>query len=479
MSSLPRTITIIGAGFSGTSVALNLLRSGARASMKIVLVDVAAPARGVAYARRNYPFLLNVPAGRMSASNTDPGEFLRFARARLPHAGPQDFLARELYGQYLEASLAAAERAAQVQFERVRGLVIAVAKVHRGSGLQLHFADGRTRHAEAVVLALGNPPPAPLAGTEGLRPTARCIQDPWAQPQDFRPGETVLAVGTGLTMADVVLAGMRTASGSAVVHAISRRGLLPPPQSAFEASHTEGDGRALLRAAALSARHLVRAVRTLAADIEQRHGDWREAIAFVRTLAPALWQRLSQRERGRFLRHAHCHWDIHRHRLPPQSWQALQALRRSGNLAVHAGRIVSLESVGRQIRVTWRARGELTPQRLLVDRVINCTGPDYDARRTRERLLRSLLAQGLACPDALGLGLLTDDLGALTDALGRTATNLYYIGPMLRAAHWETTAVPELRHHAARLAQHLLEPRPQLDPGRHGRPPTRSAVLHA
>ena len=85
-------------------------------------------------------------------------------------------------------------------------------------------------------------------------------------------------------------------------------------------------------------------------------------------------------------------------------------------------------------------------QTLLVDRVVNCTGPDYDLRRTRQPLWRSLLAQGLACPDPLGVGLVTDEFGALTDASGHGAANLYYVGPMLRATHWETTAVPELRH---------------------------------
>jgi hypothetical protein len=33
---------------------------------------------------------------------------------------------------------------------------------------------------------------------------------------------------------------------------------------------------------------------------------------------------------------------------------------------------------------------------------------------------------------------------------------LFYLGPMLRATHWEATAATELRDHAARLAAHLL-----------------------
>ena len=52
---------------------------------------------------------------------------------------------------------------------------------------------------------------------------------------------------------------------------------------------------------------------------------------------------------------------------------------------------------------------------------------------------------------------MTDELGALINATGRAATNIFYVGPMLRASFWESTAVAELRVHAMRLAQHLSE----------------------
>jgi uncharacterized NAD(P)/FAD-binding protein YdhS len=205
----------------------------------------------------------------------------------------------------------------------------------------------------------------------------------------------------------------------------------------------------------VSVRHLARAVRALAQEQELRGGDWRETITLVRKLAPTLWQRLAPPERQRFLRHLRPYWDIHRHRLPEQSWSGLNALRRSGTLRVHAGRILDLEPSRRQVRITWRPRGKDRPATFLVDRVVNCTGPDYDVRHSREPLMRSLLAQGIAVADPLNLGLLTGAFGALVDAGGRTADNLYYIGPMLRAKVWESTAVPELRVHAEQLARHL------------------------
>jgi uncharacterized NAD(P)/FAD-binding protein YdhS len=454
-----RTIAIVGAGFSGTVLALNLLRLPHERPLRIVLVDREPMGRGVAYARRRYPYLLNVPAGRMSASSADPEEFLAFARRKVPGATGEDFLPRELYGDYLESSLATAALAAppHVRLDRLHASVIALERLRRSAVIQAHLNAGRRLSADTIVLALGNLPPAPLEGSEALRGLPGYIENPWAAPVAFRPGETVLIAGTGLTMADVALAGSEAANGRAVIHALSRHGLLPPPQTAFRLLSAQHDAGALLNAATLSVRRLLCAVRALCADLELHGGDWREGIAVVRHLAPALWQCLPIRERARFLRHVRRYWDLHRHRLPESTWSALNALRTDGALHIHAGRLIGLEPAGRRIRVTWQALGKAR-RTLLVDRVVNCTGPDHDVRRTRERLLRSLVAQGTAVPDPLALGLATDEFGALIDTSGQVSRHLYCLGPLLRPKYWETTAVQELRVHAERLALHLAAP---------------------
>jgi uncharacterized NAD(P)/FAD-binding protein YdhS len=460
MTALVRTIVVVGAGFSGTTVAVNLLRLARREPLRVVLVDREPVAGGIAYRRRRFPYLLNVPAGWMSATSVEPSEFLAFAQRRMPDATAQDFLPRDLYGEYLEWTLSNAERASPpgVELHRVQDHAIAVERSPRTSLAHVHLAGGRTVAADAVVLALGNAPPAPLAGTEALLGSPRYIEDPWSAPQRFRVGESVLVVGTGLTMADIVVAGVQSANGPAVIHAISRHGLLPAAHTACRAVDGEGDIGPLLQAASHSMRRLLRTVRDLTDDLRQRGGDWREAMDIVRNVASVLWRRLSTPERRRFLRHARAYWDIHRHRLPESTLAALGGLRKRAKLHIHAGRLLGAEQVDEQIRVTWRVRGAKAATVLLVDRVINATGPDYNARRTRDPLLRSLLAQGVAVADPLGLGLVTGEFGSLLDTRGRAASHLYYVGPLLRANHWETTATRELRDHAERLAYHLVTP---------------------
>jgi len=447
----------VGAGFSGTAVAINLLQHPSGAPLRVMLLDHAPAGRGVAYASRAYPYLLNVPAGRMSADAAAPLDFLNFALTRFPRATAHDFLPRSLYGEYLEARLSSAERSAieGVELERVCGIACALQRGSKGQGYSVRLTDGRTLLADEVVLALGNPPSEALPGTEQLLGSASYVADPWTAAAGFRSGERVLVVGTGLTMADVVTAGVSASGRDVHVYAISRHGLVPPSQTALGHEHVQVDTRRLLEAASFSTRSLFRIVRGLAAEIVGRGGDWRELMNVLRGHAPQLWQRMPVRERQRFLRHVRPYWDIHRHRLPHQTLAELENLRDERKLSVNAGRIVSLERVGEKVRVTWQPRGSRAHATLLVDRVINCTGPNYDPRRSRNSLMLSLLAQGLAVPDSLGLGVRTAAFGALLDAHGRPAHGLYYIGPMLRPEHWESTAVPELREHAAQLAHHL------------------------
>jgi uncharacterized NAD(P)/FAD-binding protein YdhS len=452
---------IVGAGFSGTAVAVNLLRLSYWKPVRVVLVDRAERmARGAAYASSAYPYLLNVPAGRMSLNSSDPLEFLRYAQRTRPGATEDDFLPRSLYGEYLESALLEAETSSpsHVRLHRIHGDVCAIERTGGTSPFRVELSDGSSFIAEEVVLALGNPPPGSLSTAQPLRDSPRYVADPWKAPPDFQPGETALVIGTGLSMADTVVAGSETADNQLTFHAISRHGLVPPSQTAFRHAGCDEDGAALLRAASFSARQLLRAVRGLTAEVQRRGGDWREAITCVRNLAPALWQRLPNRERQRFLRHARPYWEVHRHRLPQETLTKLHQLRRKNQLHVRAGRILNFELAGEKIRVTWRVRGSDEIQTLLVDWVVNCTGADYNVNRSRDSLMRSLLEAGLVTPDALELGLRTGAHGALIDSRNRITHGLYYIGPMLRAEHWECTAAQELRVHAERLAHHLAAP---------------------
>ena len=83
-------VFVAGGGLSGALVVANLLRAGA--PLSIVLAERSGDFfRGVAYGTRSSEYLLNVPAGKMSAFAADPEHFLRWVRAKHPALGPGDF----------------------------------------------------------------------------------------------------------------------------------------------------------------------------------------------------------------------------------------------------------------------------------------------------------------------------------------------------------------------------------------------------
>jgi uncharacterized NAD(P)/FAD-binding protein YdhS len=143
--------------------------------------------------------------------------------------------------------------------------------------------------------------------------------------------------------------------------------------------------------------------------------------------------------------------------MPPQLGAHIASLRRSGRLRVNAGRIDSVTAAGERLTVSWRPRGG-GPVTLTVDLIVNATGPDYSIKRGTVPLLESLRRAGWVSEDALNLGLRTARHGACVDAQGQPSEHLFYLGPMLRAGHWEATAATELGTHAEQLAAHLAGP---------------------
>ena len=451
-------LVIVGAGFCGTVLAANLLRRPPSGATDIVLVERGgAMGRGVAYAAREFPYLLNVPASRLSADSQDPLQFLRFAQRRAPATDGEDFLPRALYGDYLQDMLSQAERAAPAHTRLLRIFDEVRHVTRRGADeLTVEFAQRPAIEAHRVILALGNPPPPLPPWAAAVRDHRAYRHDPWELPKAPAAGHSVLIVGNGLTMADAALALTENANRAATLHTISRHGLVSLPQTMFRPSAVRGDGEALL-ACADSVRKVLAMTRELTREVENRGGDWREVVTFVRQLAPALWRRLPHLERRRFVRHLQAYWEIHRHRMPPQLGTRIESLRQSGQLRVNAGRIDSVTAAGDQLRVSWRPRGSGSTATLTVDLLVNAMGPDYVLNRGSVPLLNSLRSAGLVSEDALNLGLRTARHGACVDSQGRSSEHLYYLGPMLRADHWEATAATELRNHAEQLAAHLAD----------------------
>ncbi|HEX3735999.1 MAG TPA: FAD/NAD(P)-binding protein [Solirubrobacterales bacterium] len=465
-----QTIAIVGAGASGTLLAAQLLRR-AEPGTHILLVDRSgAFGPGVAYSSTSDAHRLNVAAAQMAPLPKDPEAFFRWSRAREGATRPYDYLPRRLFGEYLVDLLDDCERRAAgvVTLERCADEVVALPGApDRSARRRLILRSGRRVDVDRVVLALGNSSPAaPPAVPPEIVASPYFVADPWAAEAlgTSRSDQTVLLLGTGLTMVDVALE--LGVSGGPVIYAISRSGLLP------RAHQRRPTPARQLPVDASGPPNLDRLVAVLTSEViaaDGRGEDWRSVIDSLRPMSNEVWAALDTEERARFQQEYARIWSIHRHRMAPQVGAAVDRLIEKGRLRVqpatlHAARIragaVDVDLIGVRDKATVRFR---------VDRIINCTGPLHDPGRIAAPLVRDLVRRGSARSNSLGVGFDTDADGTILDRDGHAVRGIYAIGPLRDGGLFETTAIPEIGQQARALATEItgnlsLRPRRQTRP---------------
>jgi len=467
------SIAIIGAGFSGALLAVQLLRR-CRPGDRVYLIERRAGfGRGLAYSTNNLNHLLNVRAGNMSAFQDQPGHFVDWLRQHGPDAADRQadadsFVSRRVYGSYVRSLLC------EELWDGGKGRNLylvpdqAVALNEDARGISLTVAGGTCYRLDMVVLAAGNLPPDETRGAY--------IGDPWhpAATAELPREASVLLIGSGLTMVDTVQS-LLDAGHRGMIHVFSRRGLVP---------HAHAPARALELSAAdlprtTSIVRLMRWLRTHARAAETTGRDWRCVVDGLRPHIQDLWRRLPLEERRRFLRHLRPWWEVHRHRTAPAVAARLQAAIDRGQVRIGAGRVVSMTPDEVSVTVQVRRRRSCAVETFEVARVINCSGPETNFAACREPLIRDLMARRFVRPDPLGLGLEVSEQGALLNAVGQPSRRLFAVGPVTRGTFWEIVAVPDIRLQCARLAGHLvstLEGMPRaFEPGRQAAPEVAAA----
>lgn len=449
------TVAIIGAGFSGLCLALNLMRSGGLDDQLIIIEKGRAFGLGQAYSTQDDTHLLNIPATGMSPFSDQPGAFgdyLREQRVLVPGDTAQlegFFAPRKIYGRFLRHIV---ETQLQPGAGRPCLTRIESEAVDIDASNAIRLADGRSVHADRIVLALGNLPP------RSLRVIAECgdlsdlhIGDPWMPGglDAIAPEANVLLIGTGLTTVDCVQSlGARGHKGAII--AVSRHGLLPRRYEPVHVWKPFVDP-----ARRYKVRELVRLVREQIGAAERQGKNWQAVLNSLRSASQALWTGLSPAEQARFIRHIRPFWDVHRHRIAPEVADRVEAMRTSGQLRVLAGHIVHLKRVAEGIDVTIRRRGTQDHIAVPVQMIVNCSGPNYDFGTSDQRLLKRLLASGRIRLNRHKLGLEVDGFFAAVDRDGQAADDLFAMGPMLRGQYWEINAVPEIVAQAEAMAPRL------------------------
>lgn len=448
-SLIPRTrIAIVGGGAAGTLVACELLSRDAPMDVDIYEARDEI-GRGLAYSTRDDHHVVNVPAAKLSAVADEPDHLVRWLAANGHDSRDEAFPRRSVYGTYLRELFG--ERVAAAEECRVTHVQALVTSIRRdGEEVELRLR-GRSERAtyDHAVIALGNVSAPPAID---LPDDPRCFASPW-QPgaldgAGLDEGASVLVVGTGLTAVDAALS-LADAAPHTTLTMVSRNGQLPfahlpgPLRAPWPSNEFPTD---IADFGALHAAWDDHVARGLAAG-----HDWRDVVDGLRPKTQLVWRALDTDSQARFLRERRRDWEARRNRAAPEVGARLAALVDSGRLVVRAGGVANVTAASDGIYA------DVAGEAVRLGRLVSCTGPTADVRRTTNPLLRDLFDTGLATPDPHHLAVRTSADGELVRADESVDDRLLTLGWLRRGELWETLAIPEIRSQAKAIAQRLVQ----------------------
>jgi uncharacterized NAD(P)/FAD-binding protein YdhS len=452
-----KRITIIGGGASGTLLAMNLLKHAGDSRVEVNLVEKRdTVGRGVAYSTGEDVHVLNVPAGKMGAYADDVEHFHRWLGEKGHDHGPAAFVPRRIFGEYLRDCLNEAKHSKSSNVTLNIFDDEAVDIVPDGSKAEVRLASGDSIYSEAVAIAFGNfLPPHPTVDDRTFTDSPKYYQDPWAPSvlDHIEPDDSVLIIGTGLSMVDATLQLTRRGHRG-LINAISTRGLLPAVHklgSTYPPFHDEIKGKTRVT-------DISRTVREHIRKANSDGSDWRAVIDSLRPVTQQIWLDLPLAEKKYFMQHLSRYWNVARHRMPPEAAEAIDELRGTGQLQILKGRLRTItweDGVGFDVRYTTVG----LEQYVHADTIVNCIGSESRFDQIDSPLVRNLLNRGLIRTDALRFGLDATPEGRLIGADGEPSEMLYTLGTALKGILWESTAIPEIRSQARDLARNLISDR--------------------
>jgi uncharacterized NAD(P)/FAD-binding protein YdhS len=438
---MSQVIGIVGGGAAGVLTAMGFIEAAGQTAdrYEIVIIDPRSTlGQGVAYSTLQTRHLLNVPAGRMGAFPHAPDGFVSWLRSHgHPEVGPNDFVARAWFGDYLTASFNHCVSASGITSKHLRDRVVGIA--HTGAGIEVTLGSRSVQTFDAVVLAVGCLEPRIDWAPAALRHSEKFVPDPWAPVALDRldAASSILLVGTGLTMVDAALV---LARRGRILTAISHSGRLPHTHQVDPAPPIPAPNH-LVQCSDLSALH--DAVVNHLRRHHDRCGDWRPAFDGLRPVTAELWGRLTAEERAQAIREISSRWNHRRHRMAPQASEEIKRLIATHQLRIQPGEVhtASATDAGLSVRLS---DGSVMP----VDAVVNCTGHERNLSRVSDPLITGLFESGTARPGPVSIGLDTNSDGQVLDRDGGIVPGLYTLGATRMGTLWESTAIPEIRTQA-------------------------------
>ncbi|MGG7036802.1 MAG: FAD/NAD(P)-binding protein [Flavobacterium sp.] len=457
-----KTIGIIGAGFTGTMTAVQLIKKSNNPCEIIIINESETLNKGFAYNPYSDKHLLNVIAGKMSAFPEEPNHFIDWVMER-PEFKNKDrelisnsFLPRKIFGEYIvtiwENYLHIA-KSKNIVITVIDSFVVDLEK--KTDIIQLHLSNDTKLKIDYCVITTGNHIPRnPKIKNPAFYQSKNYFQNPWKieSVKNTKPDLPVLIVGNGLTMVDTVM-GLLEMGFKNEIYSISPNGfnILPHRHNGLKYSKLSEELKE-----SLSLFELVKLVNKHIKEAREYGATAEPVIDSLRPYTQTIWQNLTEEEKNTFMSRLRHLWGVARHRIPTHTHDKIQQLRIDNKLHINSGRILNFTEDDTAITVEYFDKKEQTVKTLKVSRIINCTGPETDLMNIDHSFLKNCLLKGILTQDKLKLGIAANTTTfQVIDSEGKAHNNLFTIGGNLKGELWESTAVNELRKQAEILAENL------------------------
>ncbi len=433
-SKLPEIydLAIVGGGFAALSSLAHLVRFAERPFSVCIIASDGFDFFGPAYSTPREEHLLNVRTSQMGLYEGDTASFLEYAA----NGKPDDYLPRKTFGAYLAKSLQDIYREAReknIFINIVKDIVDDIAE-----GLILSHSGKKTA-AKNILLATGNSFPS-------SDKSARQIENVWHFDFTNLPdaSSTIAVIGSGLTAVDVIIS-LHNAGWKGKIDCYSGNGHLPRRHpDVFEKEKIPKIDAAEFTGTRLST--LLRNIRTLVRKVSGGEQDSAYPFYALRPFVPAIWRSLSAEDKSRAMKKYLWLWNIYRHRYAAYLDDILQKKIAGGSLELKRGKVTGTRDTQDGVTLDIKkADGETAQEDFAL--AFRCVGPSY--RAGTHSLIKNMIDKNLLRPHESGFGLkAAEDL-----SVGK---KIYAIGPLLFGEFFETTAVPEIRAQAQKVAKTIL-----------------------
>ena len=472
-SGLP--IVIIGDGYAAAVLLIHLARRQVNLSSVGVIGDAALEAgalkmgaleaealgRGAAYGTQHPHFRLNVRDDLMVIDQDFPSDFVDWAKqlndpAATDQAGAGQFYRRSDFASYLAEQLAKHNIVNEItsltgKATRITPNKNNKVKSNKSSYLwDIALNDGSTVLAKHVILATGNPPPQGqhlIADDVSLdTQRERIIDQPWKGDavDQIPPNAHVGIIGGGLTALDACFA-LYENGHHGQISIVTPKGLLPPPQSAWQ------DVDIPPFPDALTASRFIQHIRRNLPNRDWTKPEWQSAFEGMRTQLADGWHRLPDQHRPRLMRRFGWLWSLIRYRACPQTIRAVNAMTKAGQMQIIADRVIQIKAAMSDAVSSSPPPLTLVMQRhddLACGHVILAAGVGNDALITqlKDSHIAGVLANG-------GINV-SDELQVLAPD-GSPQPHLWALGPPTQFALGDVVGATTTAKQAARLADQL------------------------